>query len=242
MSHSILGKKNLLYLMDALWSTAYELGKPMKWQMTPFNNSYSSSIFVSLDPVAIESVGYDFLRSEFTTARGAGTYVQMDGVDDYLHQAADSSLWPNGIKYDPDSTGVLFASLGVHEHWNNAAAKEYSRNLGSGDGIELFEATSPATSIAHTNGGTASSFKLYANYPNPFNPSTQIRYDVPVRSHVVLDVYDALGKKVAVLVNDVKGPGTYSATMNASGWSSGVYFCRIHAGTFVSTQKMILAK
>ena len=65
--------------------------------MAPFNNSWSSSVFASLDNVAIESVGYDFLRSEFTVARGAGTYVQMDGVDDYLHQAADSTNWPAGI-------------------------------------------------------------------------------------------------------------------------------------------------
>ena len=137
MTHSLLGKKNLVYLMDALWATDYELDKPLKWTMAPFNNEWMSSVFASLDPVAIESVGYDFLRSEFTVERGAGTYVQMDGVDDYLHQAADSSNWPSGIKYDPDSTGIHIASLGVHEHWNNATDKKYTRNLGTGEGIEL---------------------------------------------------------------------------------------------------------
>lgn len=138
MTHSLTGKKNLFYLMDALWATDYEADVPLKWQMAPFNNDWMSSIFASFDPVAIESVGYDFLRSEFTAARGnCSTVVQMDGVDDYLHQAADSLNWASGIKYDPDSNGVHIKSLGTHEHWNNAIDKQYTRNLGTGEGIEL---------------------------------------------------------------------------------------------------------
>ena len=140
MGHSLTGRKNLLFLMDALWATDFELDVPLKWQMPPFNNSYSASIFASLDPVAVESVGYDFLRSEFTAGRvpAAGTYVQMTGVDDYLHQAADSASWPVGIVYDPDNTGSPIGSLGTHEHWNNATTMQYSRNLSpAGSGIEL---------------------------------------------------------------------------------------------------------
>ena len=72
MTHSLLRKKNLIFLLDALWGTDYEQDKPLKWQMAPFNNTYSSSVFASLDNVAIESVGYDFLRSEFTVARLSG--------------------------------------------------------------------------------------------------------------------------------------------------------------------------
>jgi hypothetical protein len=142
MGHSLLGRKNLLYLMDALWSTDHELDVPLRWQMPPFANTYMASVFASLDPVAIESVGYDFLRSEFTTSRvpAAGTFVQMDAVDDYLHQAADRANWPVGLQYDPDGTGTPLPSLGTHEHWNNATARQYSRNLSStGRGIELVD-------------------------------------------------------------------------------------------------------
>jgi len=144
MGHSLLGGKNLVYLMDALWATDYELDIPLKWQMPPFNNSFSASVFASLDPVAIESVGYDFLRSEFTSDRvpAAGTYVQMPAVDDYLHQAADSANWPPGTVYDPDNSGLPIGSLGTHEHWNNAASMQYSRNLDpAGTGIELIQAS-----------------------------------------------------------------------------------------------------
>ena len=142
MGHSMLGKKNLVYLMDALWATDYELDVPLKWQLQPFANGYMASVFASLDPVAIEAVGYDFLRSEFTDSRvpAAGTYVQMPGVDDYLRQAADPANWPTGIVYDPDNTGGSITSLGTYENWNNAVARQYSRNLGpTGTGIELIQ-------------------------------------------------------------------------------------------------------
>ncbi len=164
MGHSMTGKKNLVFLMDALWATDFELDIPLKWQMPPFNSAYSASVFASLDPVAIESVGYDFLRSEFTANRvpAAGTFVQMPAVDDYLHQAADPANWPAGIVYDPDNTGTPIVSLGTHEHWNNATDRQYSRNLSpAGTGIELVQtaetigvdAVAPETVVA---GGNAS--------------------------------------------------------------------------------------
>jgi hypothetical protein len=139
LGHELLGKKNLFYLMDALWATDYELNQPLKWMMAPFNNDWMSSVFASLDPIAIESVGYDFLRTEFTPARGAGTYVQMYGTDDYLHQAADSTRWAAGIRYDPENDGTVLGSLGVHEHWDDGTHKQYTRNLGIGNGIELLK-------------------------------------------------------------------------------------------------------
>jgi hypothetical protein len=139
MEHNLLSGKNLIYIMDALWATDQELGMPLKFQMAPFRNTYSASLFVSFDPVGIESVGYDFLRSEFTVGSGRNVAVQMPGVDDYLHQAADSNNWPTGIKYDPNNTGVHIYSLGVHEHWNNPIDMQYSRNLSAaGTGIEYF--------------------------------------------------------------------------------------------------------
>lgn len=61
----------------------------------------------------------------------------VNGVDDYLHQAADSASWPAGILYDPDRSCKPLSSLGTHEHWNNGEQKQYSRNLGLKSGIEL---------------------------------------------------------------------------------------------------------
>jgi hypothetical protein len=253
MTHSLLGKKNLIFLMDALWSTDYELDAPLKWQMAPFNNTWSSSIFASLDNVAIESVGYDFLRSEFTVARGAGTYVQMDGVDDYLHQAADSLNWPNGIKYDPDSIGVHVYSLGVHEHWNNATEKKYSRNLGTGTGIELIDIEQGTLTGIANQENRPNGFELYQNYPNPFNPSTTIAYNLTQKSSVRVTVYDVQGREIKSFTVGAQSAGYQRVVWNGTNdrgnpISSGVYVYRVQASslgdgkTFAKSAKMLLLK
>jgi hypothetical protein len=90
--------------------------------------------------------------------------------------------------------------------------------------------------------GKPGSFTLSQNYPNPFNPTTVVSWQLPVVSNVKLVICDLLGREVATLMDEAKQPGTYSLTWNASGLSSGVYFCRISAGSFVETHKMILMK
>jgi hypothetical protein len=88
----------------------------------------------------------------------------------------------------------------------------------------------------------ALTFSLEQNYPNPFNPATRITYSVAVKGMVKMAVYNTLGEMIKVLVSEEKEPGEYSAVFDASGLSSGVYFCRLSSGTFVSTRKMVLMK
>jgi hypothetical protein len=120
----------------------------LKWKSSPFGNGSSadwpSSIFGSLDPVAIDSVGYDFLLAEWPDVvnYGGGASLQ-GGAEDYLHEAAQAGSPPSGTFYDPDKDGTAMESLGVHEHWNNAVDKQYSRNLGTDSGIELFQVANP---------------------------------------------------------------------------------------------------
>ena len=90
-------------------------------------------------------------------------------------------------------------------------------------------------------------FALFQNYPNPFNPVTKVRYTIPqVGTHgdasVHLNVYDILGREIAVLVNKKQQPGNYEVTFDGSSFPSGVYFYRIQAGNYVSTKKLILLK
>jgi hypothetical protein len=145
MGSKYLGRNTLLFVVDGLYGGgSNETKVPVKYFMPPFNNDWCNSVFLSQDQVALESVCYDFLRSEWN-----GTYSHnpannsyesipnVYGVDDYLHQAADPSNWPEGIKYDPDNTGTPLTSLGIHEHWNDHTRKQYSRNLGKANGIEL---------------------------------------------------------------------------------------------------------
>ena len=92
----------------------------------------------------------------------------------------------------------------------------------------------------------AQTYSLDQNYPNPFNPSTQIRYNLEKAGMVSLKVFDVLGREVVTLVNDRQETGSYSVTFDAaqSGrtLSSGVYFYRLEAGSYVSTHKMMLLK
>lgn len=135
MGHSGLGGRTLLFLIDGLYGGYKWRGRPYKWNMRPFCSDWPSSLFASLDPVAIDSVAYDFLLEEWPNiVAEAGL---QGGAEDYLHEAALADNPPSGTFYDPDRNGTALTSLGVHEHWNNPVDKLYSRDLGIGDGIEL---------------------------------------------------------------------------------------------------------
>jgi hypothetical protein len=96
-------------------------------------------------------------------------------------------------------------------------------------------------------GSIPENFKLYDNYPNPFNPSTKIRFEIPYvqtrdRVSVQLIVYDVLGKEIATLVNEEKSQGNYEVEWDANALPSGIYFYQLMADSFVATKKMILLK
>ena len=85
-------------------------------------------------------------------------------------------------------------------------------------------------------------FNLNQNYPNPFNPSTQIQYALPEATQVTLEVFNSVGQKVMELVNGQQSAGYHTATFNASGLSSGVYFYKLSTSSFINTKKMLLIK
>ena len=85
-------------------------------------------------------------------------------------------------------------------------------------------------------------YKLFNNYPNPFNPTTIIKYQVPKDGLVTLKIYDELGREVKTLVNQYLSKGSYSINFNASSLASGVYFYQLRAGSFVAAKKLLLLK
>jgi Secretion system C-terminal sorting domain len=91
-------------------------------------------------------------------------------------------------------------------------------------------------------GNVPTRFALEQNYPNPCNPISEIRYQISEIRYVRLAVYDLLGREVAVLVNEKKAPGTYTAQFDASGLASGVYLYRLQAGSFVDVRKMVVLR
>ncbi|MBI5215388.1 MAG: T9SS type A sorting domain-containing protein [Ignavibacteriae bacterium] len=117
-------------------------------------------------------------------------------------------------------------------------------------GRVLIAATSPTLVSVVEDEGTEEStesvkpvvFALYENYPNPFNPSTVIRYQLPVTSLVTLKVYNALGQEVVTLIEELQEAGFHSVDFDATNLGSGIYVYRLQAGTFADQKKMILVK
>ena len=132
IGHKDLGAKTILYLVDGIYSNKLLNGIPnTKWTLAPFNNEWMGSLFVSQDPVAIESVVLDFALAAWPDA------PDMMYSDHAMEEMALANNPPSGVKYDPERDGTPLASLGTAEHWNNPVDKKYSRNLGKDKGIEL---------------------------------------------------------------------------------------------------------
>jgi endoglucanase len=125
-----------------------------------------------------------------------------------------------------------YASNEIAINWNAPLVfvAGYFAAEGTNTGIGVREKTQP------------NEFQLYQNFPNPFNPSTAINYQLPVNNHVSLKVYDSIGREVTTLVNEEQEAGQYSATFNASTLSSGLYFYNMKSGSFTESRKMMLIK
>jgi hypothetical protein len=226
MGFEQLGGKTMLFVVDGLYSTpdqSSDLSKDHKWKS--FENDWPNSIFMSQDIVAVESVCLDFLRNE-----PVQTWVRGN-VDNYLHEAAQADHPPSGTIYDPEQDGTVLKSLGVHEHWNNATDKKYSRNLATDYGIELVQAGSLTAVDSHKDQVPAS-LEMIKSYPNPFNSRTTIQCDLPQGGFYTVDIFSITGTKIVQLVERELPAGQFKWTWNGADDSgrvvpSGVYIVHL---------------
>jgi uncharacterized protein (DUF362 family) len=144
LAHNQIGGKHLLSFLDGIYSAEQSETNVVRWKS--LGDHWASSVFMSQDPIAIDSVALDFIRNEPNQFGVHSTYRGDQGVaDNWMHEAALIGNAPSGTKYDPEQDGTFVTkSLGVHEHWNNATEKKYSRNLGKKEGIELLAVSAPA--------------------------------------------------------------------------------------------------
>jgi hypothetical protein len=106
----------------------------------------------------------------------------------------------------------------------------------------VFKSLEITTSVKDLKSNHLLSFALYQNYPNPFNPITLISFTLPSASVVSLNIFDILGREVATVVSEKLSAGSYSRQWNAANMPSGIYFCRLQAGSLTQTKKLILMK
>jgi hypothetical protein len=120
----------------------------------------------------------------------------------------------------------------------------YTVNAGFKDPNRDYGTTSivvSSTGISNTT-DPIPTYILYSNYPNPFNPSTKIKYLVAEKTFVSVKIYDVAGSEVASIVNQEQAAGEYEIDFTADNLTSGVYFYKLQAGNFVETKKMVLMK
>jgi hypothetical protein len=193
MGHEQTGGKGLIYIVDGIWAGLSWEGWIKKYKSNPFNNDYPNSLFVGQDPVALESVCYDVIFNEYVTDPAKVKYpIDMKvEIADYLKQCASSVYWPGGIQYDPEGDGTPIESLGVFEHWNNPSDRQYSRNLGTGEGIELIYVDGSSVGIGNTNIQNSN-----IATPNPFSSSTTFRRPENISGNSTLQIYSMKGELV----------------------------------------------
>jgi hypothetical protein len=127
---------------------------------------------------------------------------------------------------------------------NNDGDDEIYRNAGYmyTSEVHIYHVVNDATGINDDNSQIPSSFRLYPAYPNPFNASTTIQYDLVKNSPVEISIYNIMGQKIETLVDQRQEAGHHQVIWDASYVSSGIYFYKITAGDFTETKKMVLIK
>ncbi|OGS35675.1 MAG: hypothetical protein A2293_01655 [Elusimicrobia bacterium RIFOXYB2_FULL_49_7] len=186
--------------------------------------------------------------------------VFMDGIESTDYSGHNMFAHPMGLLKNTEIVNCVtlgFTPKPPSAYWDGKFDEFilWGRSLSSEEVLRLYHAYVPETDAAEKrdNHGLPTVFALHQNQPNPFNPATAIRYDIPYRSHAVnrysttLTVYNMNGQRLATLVDEMKGPGRYSTQWNgrdAKGRSlaSGVYAYVLQSGSFIAQKKMIFVK
>jgi hypothetical protein len=180
-----------------------------------------------------DSTQYGYLGYKFD-------WTKVGYANQYLLQISNDStfLHVNLSTSTSDTVINLFGFLAGSEYYWQVQA---SNVIGSGPWSNVSSFYASLTDVKE-KGGLPKEFSLSQNYPNPFNPSTKIEFALPQRAQTRIIVYDVLGREIETLVNEELQAGNYEINVDASNFTSGVYFYRIQAGNFVQTRKMIFMK
>ena len=161
---------------------------------------------------------------------------------DYLtikYSPSGQQMWEQ--RYNGPGNGIDAALSVCVDGSGNVYITGNSQGSGSSSDYATLK-YSVLTAIGNPETNIPDVFRLYENYPNPFNPATTIKFDLPVQSITKLSVYDVTGRTVALLVNGPMSAGSHIISFNGAGISSGVYFFKLEAGNFTDIRKMVLVK
>jgi hypothetical protein len=184
----------------------------------------------SIELASTGTINPRFAFTRNTVFVGNGASTPAEGKYFCFSQNLQSLIWEESVPYN------YYAGPAI----GNTTTSPMVLMAGAGNQIKMrmdfIDAITPISSVAPNN------FNLYQNYPNPFNPETLIKFDISNSEFVQLKIYDAMGKETETLVNDQLNSGTYQVKWNAGKYSSGVYYCKLISGNYVSTKKMMYLK
>jgi hypothetical protein len=229
MGYAHLGGKTLLCLIDALYggiSVVNNDSVPYKWNAAPFNGDWTSSLFASQDQVAIESVVFDVYRLDDDPSQ----YPRIAGAEDHLVEAAQANNPPSGTFYDPNHAIATerLPSLGVFEHWNDSVNRQYSRNLGTGNGIELVFIDGTTSRVLPS---VYHGFKqpVYSLHSLPASGAVELH--VPRSGEVRLSIFNGCGRLLGNALDGYMAAGNYRVEVSPASGKPGI----LPAGTFIVT-------
>jgi hypothetical protein len=184
--------------------------------------------FYKFTPVGGDMFFAQYLAQKGASGVGVGSYMDPSAQSVYREFVAPV-LYPGP---DVPDVGIITFSITGAGSFPNVGSTFVVDDLSFG----------ASTGVNDLPNGLPKTFRLEQNYPNPFNPTTNIVYDVPEQSHVTMTVLDVLGRQVAVVVDQLQPAGRYKAVFDASALTSGAYFCRLTAGSYVQTRTLRLLK
>lgn len=164
-----------------------------------------------------------------------GDTITWEG--DFSAHPLSSVTVPNGAATFHNASGTVFSYVVTV-----AGSYDYQCDFHASLGMTGSFTATVASGVRVLKSSQPKAFALDPNYPNPFNPSTVIPFELPAQAHVNLDVFNVIGQKVASLVNETVPAGSHSVVWKASNVPSGVYFCRFQAGEFAQTRRMVLVR
>ena len=182
----------------------------------------------------IQFVSFSYNPNTLTVA--VGDTIEWQG--DFLFHPLGSISVPPGADPFSNSSGTTFTYVIAVPGTYTYQCMVHGPFFGMTGSI----AANPTGVGDQQGAATPGAFQLHQNFPNPFNPTTAIRFSVPNSSVVTLKVFDILGNMVTTLVNEKKSPGSYVAEFDGSHLASGIYLYRLQAGNFSDTKKLLLIK
>ncbi|MDL1945129.1 T9SS type A sorting domain-containing protein [Chloroflexi bacterium CFX2] len=195
-------------------------------------NNYNQSQLLSILNAAPRGdasiiLAHQLIAAKLNVANGSPVPADVQSAITNADAAISTATIPMGIKANTTLGGYMTSLASLLDQYNN--------NLLTLNCVAMDKTKGDQREIV-------TEFALFQNFPNPFNPSTQLSWQSPVAGHQTLKVYDVLGNEVATLVDEYKDAGRYETTFDASRLASGIYFYRLRAGTFVETRKMLLVR